>query len=232
MSPVPPIIRALWWCMSPSQRKAKTEALLREKGIPYFPGLPCIESDEETELRTIEEVGIRIACLHCVVGCGFYPSDAVYRKYREKYLKKDQLWDHPSPEELSFMSDHAPDKRCINQFTWRSESLFLLMWAVGLFEKLPWPDCQSDTGPIVAAFPSLDTSPWGFIVDLEMRAKAEILDASDLLYRPHWAIRQAKVDGQPPPGGLEPGVIYEWHYAINWLTKYDDSDWDHVSTDT
>lgn len=218
--------------MSPSERKARTEALLQEKGIPYFPGLPCIESEEETQLRTPAEVGIRIACLFCLVGCGFCPSDAVYKKYRERYLKKHQLWDHLTPEELSFLSNPQPDRLCINQFTWRSESLFVLMWAVGLFEKLPWPDRQTDPSQIVAVFPVLDKSPWRFIVDLELRPKPEILDASDLIYRLHWATTQAGVEGKPPPGNLDPGVIYEWHFAINWITKYDDSDWDHVSTDT
>lgn len=218
--------------MTPNGRKAKTEAVLRKKGIPYFSGLPCIESEDETELRTPEEVGIRIACLFCVVGCAFYVSDTVYKKYHENYLKKHQLWDHLTPKEMSFLSNPAPDRESINQFTWRSENLFLLMWAVRLFEKLPWPDRQTDTGQIVKVFPGLDKSPWRFIVDLELRDKSEILDASDLLYRLHWATVQAEVDRQPPPRGLEPGVVYEWHYAINWITKYGNSDWDDVPTGT
>ncbi len=61
------------------------------------------------------------------------------------------------------------------------------MWAAGLFDKLPWPDRQTDTGQIVEVFPGIDRSPWRFIVDLELRAKPEILDASDLIYRLHWA---------------------------------------------
>ncbi len=67
--------------MTLRERKAITETLLQEKGIPFFSGLPCVESEEETELRTSEEVGIRIACLFCVVGCAFCPSDAIYRKH-------------------------------------------------------------------------------------------------------------------------------------------------------
>lgn len=218
--------------MTPSQRKTRTEALLQEKGIPYFPGLPCIESEEETQLQTPEAVGIRISCLFCVVSCAFYPSEDVYKKYHEKYLKQHQLWDHLTAEELSFLSNPSPDKRSIVNFTWRSEALFVLMWAVGLFEKLPWPDRQTDTRQIVQVFPGLDGSPWRFIVDLELRAMPEILDASDLIYRLHWATRQAEVEGQPPMAGLDPEVIEEWHHAINWITKYDNSDWDHVPTDT
>jgi hypothetical protein len=218
--------------MTPEQRKTRTEALLKEKGIPFFSGLPCIEFEDDTELQTPEEVGIRIACLFCVVGCAFCQSDAVYKKHRKKYLKKHQLWDRLSSEEHSFLSDPAPDRLSINQFTWRSEALFLLMWAVGLFGRLPWPDHQTETSQMVAIFPDLAGSPWSFIFNLELRSKPEILDASDLLYRLHWATTQAQLDGQPSPGGLHPGVVYEWHYAINWITKHDDSDWDRVSTDT
>jgi hypothetical protein len=67
---------------------------------------------------------------------------------------------------------------------------------------------------------------------LKLRSKSEILDASDLFYRLHWATTQAQLDGQPPPGGLDPEVVFEWHYAINWITKYDDLDWDKVTIDT
>ena len=54
-------------------KREETEALLREKGIPYFPGLPCIEPEEETELRPAEEVGLRVVCLLCAMGSGTTP---------------------------------------------------------------------------------------------------------------------------------------------------------------
>jgi hypothetical protein len=218
--------------MTPTDRKEKTEGLLRTKGIPYFSGLPPVESEEETELKAPEEVGIRIACLFCVVGSAYCVSDAVYRKHLEKFLKKHQLWDHLTPNELAFLTHQTPDQLTINGYTWKCEDLFFLMWASNIFEQLPWPDQKTEPSRIIAAFPSLDISPWRFIVDLQLRAKSEILDASDLLYRLHWATTQARIEGNPPPGGLEPGVVYEWHYAVNWITNYDDEGWDNVSTDT
>ncbi len=67
--------------MTPSQRKAKTEALLIKKGIPYLSWLPCIESEEETELRTAEEIGIRMVCLLCVIGVAYHPTDSSCKDY-------------------------------------------------------------------------------------------------------------------------------------------------------
>ena len=69
--------------MSPSTRKERTEALLREKGIPYFPGLPCIESEEETELRPAEEVGLRMLCLLCAIGTASPPLQFIMQTVSE-----------------------------------------------------------------------------------------------------------------------------------------------------
>ena len=54
---------------------------------------------------------------------------------------------------------------------------------------------------------------------------------SDLLYRMHWATRQAGLDGKETPANLSDSIIYERHYAINWITYYEEN-WDDVTTDT
>jgi hypothetical protein len=214
--------------MTPSRRKTRTEAILREKGIPFLPSLPCIESEEDTALRTPEEVGIRMLCLFCVIGSAYDPSDRSYRQYLERF----ELWEHLTPEELAFMSNPSPTRESMVNFTWRSEALFLLAWAVRLFETLPLPTHQTDNEEIIDRFTNFEKSPWPFVQGLTLRPKSEILDASDLLYRLHWAARSAESQEQPPPGGLDPGVVHEWHYAINWITKYEDLDWDEIVTDT
>lgn len=214
--------------MKPSERKALSEALLRTHGIPYNPGLPCIESEDETALRTAEELGIRMFCLFCVIGTAYHWEDLEYRQF----LKKSGLWQHLSPEELAFMSSHIPDRQTAIDLTWRCEALFLIMWAARLFETLPLPINQTINEDMISKFPSFKRNPWPFIQSLQMRPKSELLDASDFLYRLHWATRQAFVEGQDPPAGLDPRIVCQWHYAINWITKYDDVEWDDVPTDT
>jgi len=214
--------------MKPLERKAKTEALLAKRGIPYFQGLPCIESEEETELRTPKEVGMRICCLFCVIGTAYNWTDTSYKNY----LKKHDLWNYLTPSEMLFLSNRTIDQRSAIKFTWRSEALFLLLWTVSLIETLPLPTHQTDNERIISLFPSFEKSPWPFIYGIRLRSKSEILDVSDLLYRLHWAVTQAQLDGQRPPAGLNPEVIYEWHHAINWVTRYENLDWDAVRTDT
>jgi hypothetical protein len=214
--------------MSPSTRKAKTEALLQEIGIPYNPGLPCIETEAKTELRTPEEIGLRMLCLLCVIGTAYHPSDPSCKRY----LKKYRLWDHLTPNELSFMSNPGPEHQACMVLTWRIEALFVLMWAVGLVRTLPFPIYQVENQKLIDKFPSFNKSPRPFINSLRLRPKSTIMNKSDLIYRLHWATTQAQMDGQPSPGGLDPEIVYEWHYAINWITKYGDADWDDVVTDT
>ena len=104
--------------MTPQARKAKTEALLQKEGIPYLPSLPCVESEADTQLRSPEEVGIRIACLFCVVGSAFDQGDTVY----QEYLREHDLWEHLTPDEAAFLSKKKPDRKTVVNFTWCSRS--------------------------------------------------------------------------------------------------------------
>ena len=214
--------------MDPLTRKQETEGRLQAERIPFLPSLPCVESEAETTFRSEEELGKRIVCLFCVSGSAFHIGDSVYKNY----LKEHHFWDDLSPDELAFLSVDEPSRKQVIQFTWRCEALVLLMWAAGKFDELPIPRKQSDTGDIISRFPLINESPLPFLRTIHLRSKSEILDQSDLIYRLHWATRQAHIDRQPPPSDLNPGVIEEWHHAINWLTCYDDLEWDDVSTDT
>ena len=71
-----------------------------------------------------------------------------------------------------------------------------------------------------------------FVAEANLRPTAELLDAADLLYRYHWAVRDAKFRGSAPLPTLNPDVVVEWHYALNWLIGYNQLEWDEMSTDT
>jgi len=71
-----------------------------------------------------------------------------------------------------------------------------------------------------------------FIQDANLRPIGEILDEADLIYRYHWAVKNARSKGEPPPANLDKGVVLERHHALNWLIGYMDQEWDDISTDT
>jgi hypothetical protein len=73
--------------------------------------------------------------------------------------------------------------------------------------------------------------PEAFVQHARLRPLGAVLDETDMIYRLHWAVRQAQLDGGVPPASLNPGVVTERHHALNWLTRYEDQ-WDDVTTDT
>jgi Domain of unknown function (DUF4272) len=64
-----------------------------------------------------------------------------------------------------------------------------------------------------------------------LRPQGEYLDAADLVYRQHWAVVDAQINGSHASTGLDDGVVSERHCALNGLIGYLGADWDDVSTD-
>ena len=78
----------------------------------------------------------------------------------------------------------------------------------------------------------IKTSKDEFISSWKIRSINEIADELDKIYRMNWACVDARIKGQSPKGSLNPSVVYERHYALNWLTNYRHQEWDNVTTDT
>lgn len=114
--------------------------------------------------------------------------------------------------------------------TWRYEGLNVMLWALGILPELKYPNeiCGVETivGKIIK--PSRDE----FESLIKLRDTQEIVDELDKTYRMHWACVDARISGQPVSGNLNAGIVYERHYAFNWLTNYQNQSWDEVSTDT
>jgi hypothetical protein len=124
-----------------------------------------------------------------------------------------------------------PEKEVIAS-TWRAESLWTLLWALGKIEELELPRELCDTAEEQNLMSWTDQdSCTTFVNGAELRSLCEILDETDLIYRIHWAVVDARLNNEGVPGGFDPGVVYERHYTLNWLTCYSDK-WDDVATDT
>ena len=70
------------------------------------------------------------------------------------------------------------------------------------------------------------------ITNSKMRSKSQILDEADLIFRYNWACVDARIKNLNMPSGLDAGVVYERHRALNWLIRYMDQEWDEITTDT
>ena len=148
----------------------------------------------------------------------------------QEFLKKYDLDDDFTPKEKTLIQKARLSKRERAQFSWRYECYWVMLWALGYVPELGRPDHQCDVYNAVQVL--LSRSSREFMKCAKLRPLAEILDKADLLYRYHWAVRQAWLEGKKAPAKLNRDVVEEWHYALNWLIGYSDQEWDDVSTDT
>ena len=207
-------------------RKLRSETILRAEGVPVLAALPVIETTAEALKRSKEEVALRALCLIFVAAKGEGLEDEVV----ERVLKSYELRPHLTPKELAFVLDNSPSQHDRVQFIWRHEAASTLLWALGFVAQLGKPVQPCDVEFAVSTMTGTTTSQ--FIEDSELRPIADILDQADLIYRYHWAVRNACLKGQQIPADLHPDVTVERHYALNWLIGYLEQAWDDVSTDT
>lgn len=68
---------------------------------------------------------------------------------------------------------------------------------------------------------------------VRLRDIEDILNEADLIYRYHWACRDARLNGREEPAGLINSVVMERHAGLNWLIgALDIDDWDNPDTST
>ncbi|TJZ51809.1 DUF4272 domain-containing protein [Sphingobacterium olei] len=213
---------------SPLQRKQASEKILKQLGIPYIDHLPYIESEEEAKIRTAQDITKRVLILAYLL----YILEVPQQKDNiTNYFKEYDIWDHVSPDERRLLELDNWDEQDKTNVSWRAESLWVLLWSIRLVDKLTLKDDFVIAQAIIEKLPEFLSDPSEFIRQVRIRATADILDFSDLIYRTHWAVRNAYLEGKPAPAALSSSTVMERHYAVNWITFQAD-EWDEVTTDT
>lgn len=208
------------------ERKARSVARLKAEGVPVVGHLPAIEDVQAVRRRTQDEIAWRAMALLVVAVKG----EGLEQPIVEKIVKDYGLDEHFTPDEAAFIRHPAPSEHDRIQFAWRYEAAWTLLWALGYVEELGKPTAICDV-PRAVGFLHERTSGQ-FIAESKLRPIDDILDEADLIYRYHWAVVDARINGKPTPASLEPGVTMERHHALNWLIGYMDQEWDEISTDT
>ena len=212
------------------QRKAESDSELDEIGISVPRDLPPVIGETEVRLRSAADVARRMLALFVVA----VRAESLGTKDPLPPTKLVNDWPIGfaalSPIELKFIQAASPAQQDVANFAWRYEALTTLQWALGLAEELTLPSEICDVP--AAARLAIDNNTEAFVESARLRPVAELLDALDIHYRLNWAVTQARVDGRPAPGGLDPGVVHERHYALNWLIRFEDAEWDDVTTPT
>lgn len=215
-------------------RKEKSEEILRESNvlINYF--LPCVEAECEVTIRTPQEIATRIIVLITLTRIAHGILDA---QNGIDYLKKHHLWDVVTSKEKASLDNLTEELKC--DFSWEIEKVYVLMWAIKRVTEIKFPSdlCAFDEMDQLIELVNQLGDPSEFIhstTDLslsETRSTSEILDMNDLYYRFNWACVDARLNNKEITE-LNSSVAYMRQFALNWLIKYCDQDWDDVTCDT
>jgi hypothetical protein len=212
------------------ERKARSQAQLAQLKVRAPASLPPVIGECEARLRSTAEVQQRALALLVTSLRG--ESLATGEKFGIDNVRErmPQAIAALSPNERAFFDNPKPEQQEIVNAAWRYEGLYLLEWAIGMHAELAPPTNICDV-PLTART-MLKAAKDGQLANTKLRPASEILDALDLTFRLHWACVDARINEREAPSGLEPGVIAERHYALNWLINFEDADWDDVDTPT
>lgn len=214
---------------SPGQlaRKARSEARLTKEGVPFIAWLPVVEDEGDYRSRSTEEIVARAFALTLVA----------YKATSGDHEGANRAWAEAGARvtfteaEAEFLRDPSPPEEAVIHFSWQSEAALPLFWFLGYVDELDRPETELDPGPMEALISRRSFDE--LVSGARPRTAAALLDVLDLTYRYHWAARQAGLDNEPPPAGLDPEILMERHKALNWLVRYNnDASWDDVTTDT
>jgi len=207
-------------------RKARVEAGLGLIGIRTPASLPPVTDESELELRPADECAKRALGLFiCALRAESLASQTPI-SVPDILSKFDRGLEFLTKQEKAFLEAQSPSEQAIITSTWRYECIYVLLWCLGHLKELPPPTEICDV-PWVAR--TLFTTE-AFLSDPRYRSATEILDALDHHYRLQWLSHQVRHDGTTLPGGLQSGVINERLYALNWITRFYDADWDEIDT--
>lgn len=207
-------------------RKDRSIAILEGENVPFIEHLPLIETAAESTRRTNEEVATRAMAL-CIVAV---KGGGLEQEVVDQWIEEYKLGSAFTPKEKEFISNPDPTQHDRVQFSWRYECYWVMLWALGYTEELKRPEEICDVKLAVSFL--RDKGRDGFLKNAKLRSQAEILDATDLIYRYHWAVVDARINSRDSPAGLDGGIVMERHHALNWLMGYLDQEWDDVTTDT
>lgn len=209
------------------ERKERNEAWLEDMNVPINYNLPAIASENMAGGREMHEAEYRALALTLVALKG----EGLEQELLEQIHKDFALQGELSPKEEAFFRDPTPSDQDKVNFVWRYESLNVILWYLGYVEELTYPGGICDVQYLVGVVRKAGGLP-GLDENARLRSKEELLEQADRIYRLHWAVVDARLRGQDAPSDLEPGVVYERHYALNWLIEHYEAAWDDVSTDT
>ena len=197
------------------ERKDISIEILKSQGVPFIDHLPLRYETGEVTPREKDEVIARSICSFAAIMCACTIRDNGELTDEDKQGTKDFLnnrfgcIDKLTRMERRVIEGEASYNEAVNM-GWKYESLWALLWAMGLVKELDFPKDICDCDFVMKMFGG------DFSERVKMRGTDEILQALDLIYRYHWACVNARVNGTKS-AGLDEEVVMERRGGLEWL---------------
>ena len=197
------------------ERKDISIEILKSQGVPFIDHLPLRYETGEVAPREKDEVIARAICSFAAIMCACTIRDSGELTDEDKQGAKDFLdnrfgcIDKLTRMERRVIEGEASYDEAVNM-GWKYESLWALLWAMGLVKELDFPKDICDCNFVMKTFGG------DFSERVKMHGMDEILQALDLVYRYHWACVNARVNGTKS-AGLDEEVVMERRGGLEWL---------------
>ena len=209
--------------MTAAERKSQSESQLKKLKAPIISELPLLEEEAEAKLRDAKDVAQRILILTYL---NVASEDEASKEEIVGFLKNKHLWDAVSPKEKKLFEKPRLSEIESLSIAWQAEAVKCLLWSIQKINNLDLPFEEADINHLLDTLPEFFSDPYEFIQEAELRPTSEILDMSDFLYRLHSSILE--IDEEKLESlRINFNIVYERHYAINWLTYFAEG-WDEI----
>ena len=207
------------------QRKRRSELIMLSKGVPIDPALPTMDCSVDLAPRRKQDIALRALCVLMTA----IKADRMHQTMVLRVVRQYGLAAYFSPSEKNFIRELDPPNAAKMQFSWRYESAWVLLWALGYVEKLESPAHRCDSDFAVGSM--REKTRQSFIAEASLRPLEQILDQADLAYRYRCSLVQTATEDGSPSVNLNAPIVFARHHAFNWLIRYSDRDWDEAAAD-
>lgn len=224
-------------------RYARVAGLLSGYAVPELMKRVWVADVSDENFRTPSEVARRVLALHAVVCIARgRPRDQTLKELKESGAESAL-----SPKEREFLALKQIPEEARQSMIWKLEDLWVLMWSMRHIDKFSWPNEMCDVDGLHELIFAKSKDPVAFIEQAQLRSPRSLLDACQLIIQLQAVLRSAHLEKDFIPENLNwkkpnkqvyvgdcpwVGIVAERHYALNWLRKFDDADWDDVDVPT
>ena len=204
-------------------RIKKNIEILKQDNIPFIEHMKAIPFNSCTSLRSKEEIISRMLADYAIATCALYSlggnADIVHSvldQMDEKLNIKSTL----TVEDINFLNAIAEQnvsKQDLQDVTWVFEECAMLMWTLSLIDK-PASNKECNVEQLDNFFFSIKNYD-ELSSQCSIRSKEEILEQADLLFRYHWACREARMKGKQLPQ-LNEMIVQEQRRALEWVLNW------------